>query len=313
MKTTDQYAKVRFYGKDKFLKRLEIEETPKLKKPSWLKFKVSVGNQGFLETKSEIKKHLLTTVCKEANCPNIHNCFSHKSATFMIMGDICTRRCPFCNVPFGKPFPLDQEEPERIASAVVSLNLKHVVLTSPDRDDLKDGGAEHFSSCIAAIREKSDARIEILAPDFRGKMEKALTILRKTPPDIFNHNIETVERLYKTVKPGGNYQYSLSLLKRWKELVTGSITKSGLMVGLGETDDEIQKVMDDLLDNGVEMLTIGQYIPPSKEHLPIKRYVEPEKFELWKELAIKKGFKNCASGPLVRSSYFAEKQFSFNI
>ena len=206
MITTDKYATVRFYGKDKFLKNLEIKEAPKLKKPSWLKFKVTVGNQGFLETKSEINKHLLNTVCKEANCPNINNCFSHKSAAFMIMGNICTRRCPFCNVPFGKPFPLDQNEPERIASAILSLNLKHVVLTSPDRDDLRDGGASHFSSCITAIREKSDARIEILVPDFRGTMERALTILVNTPPDIFNHNSETVERLYKAVKPGANYR-----------------------------------------------------------------------------------------------------------
>ena len=313
MTTTDQFSKIRFYGKDKFLKNFEDEKTTRLPKPSWLKFKISVGNQGFLETNSEIKKHLLTTVCKEANCPNIHNCFSHKSAAFMIMGDICTRRCPFCNVPFGKPFPLDPKEPERIASAVISLNLKHVVLTSPDRDDLKDGGASHFGLCISSIRKLSDARVEILVPDFRGKLEKALNILRENPPDIFNHNIETVERLYKTVKPGGNYQYSLSLLKQWKDFFPKGITKSGLMVGLGETDDEIQKVMDDLLDNGVEMLTIGQYIPPSSEHLSVKRYVEPEKFEFWKELALRKGFKNCASGPLVRSSYFAEKQFSFNI
>jgi lipoic acid synthetase len=248
-------------------------------------------------------------VCEEAACPNLGECFSHGTATFMIMGDLCTRRCPFCDVAHGKPQPLDAEEPYNLAHTIAAMALKYVVVTSVNRDDLRDGGAGHFAACIAAIREQSPQTIiEVLTPDFRGRMEVALDILRYQPCDVFNHNLETVPRLYLEARPGADYQTSLQLLQRHKQLLPNVPTKSGLMLGIGETEAEVVQVLKDLLEHGCSMLTLGQYLQPSKEHLAVKEYIYPDQFQRYAEIATELGFKQVASAPLVRSSYHADLQ-----
>jgi len=256
-----------------------------------------------------LRENRLHTVCEEASCPNIGECFSGGTATFMIMGDICTRRCPFCDVAHGRPDPLDTGEPENLARTINAMQLSYVVVTSVDRDDLRDGGAEHFVRCISAIREHSpDIRIEVLVPDFRGRMDRALDILNTAPPDVFNHNLETVPGLYKKVRPGSDYAWSLNLLKRFKALHPDVPTKSGLMLGVGETIAEVEQVMCDLRDHDCDMLTLGQYLQPSKHHLPLDRYVHPDEFDRLGKLGYKLGFTHVASGPMVRSSYHADQQ-----
>ena len=263
----------------------------------------------FQEIKRVLRENNLHTVCEEASCPNIGECFSGGTATFMILGDICTRRCPFCDVAHGKPLPPDSAEPENLARTIAQMQLKYVVITSVDRDDLKDGGAQHFVDCIQSVRRESpNIKIEILVPDFRGRLDIALHILKNAPPDVMNHNLETVPRLYKAARPGSDYQNSLNLLKTFKALYPNIPTKSGLMLGLGETDDEILAVMRDLRAHNVNMLTLGQYLQPSVHHLPVMRYVEPATFEILKQRADAMGFENAASGPMVRSSYHADLQ-----
>ncbi|PZP59574.1 MAG: lipoyl synthase [Delftia acidovorans] len=279
-----------------------------LKKPPWIRVKIPVGGT-FSEVKRILRSQKLHTVCEEASCPNIGECFGKGTATFMILGDLCTRRCPFCDVAHGRPQPPDPEEPRHLAETVAALQLKYVVITSVDRDDLRDGGAQHFADCIRAVRDRSPGtRIEILVPDFRGRLEAALEILTQCPPDVMNHNLETVPRLYKLARPGADYRHSLRLLKEFKARVPRVPTKSGLMVGLGETDEEILEVMRDLRAHGVEMLTIGQYLQPTTGHLPVTRYVEPERFEAFEKAAREMGFVHAACGPLVRSSYHADQQ-----
>ncbi|MCK9504046.1 MAG: lipoyl synthase [Porticoccaceae bacterium] len=279
-----------------------------LRKPDWLRVKISASPQ-VDRIKSILRKNKLATVCEEASCPNLSECFGGGTATFMIMGEICTRRCPFCDVGHGKPLPLDENEPSHLASAIAEMGLKYVVITSVDRDDLRDGGAAHFAHCIREARILSPAlQIEILVPDFRGRMEPALDILSETPPDVFNHNMETVPRLYREARPGANYAWSLKLMKEYGARNPEVPTKSGLMVGLGETKDEMFRVLDDLRNNDVNMLTIGQYLAPSKNHLPVARFVHPDEFAEYAEYAYSIGFKHTASGPLVRSSYHADKQ-----
>ena len=288
------------------IKVVPLEE--KLRKPEWIRAKLPTG-QRFFEIKEILRNQKLHTVCEEASCPNIGECFSHGTATFMIMGDICTRRCPFCDVGHGRPNPLDPNEPQHLAESVAAMRLKYVVITSVDRDDLRDGGAQHFADCIQAIRASSPAtRIEVLVPDFRGRLELALDILSATPPDVMNHNLETVPRLYKQARPGADYAWSLDLLRQFKARHPDVPTKSGLMVGLGETDEEILEVMRDLRAHGVDMLTIGQYLQPSGGHLPVLRYVHPDVFKMYEEEAERMGFKNAACGPMVRSSYWADQQ-----
>jgi lipoic acid synthetase len=263
----------------------------------------------FQEIKRVLRENNLHTVCEEASCPNIGECFSGGTATFMILGDICTRRCPFCDVAHGKPLPPDVNEPKNLARTIAQMQLKYVVITSVDRDDLKDGGAAHFVSCIQAVRAASPhIKIEILVPDFRGRLDVALAILNNAPPDVMNHNLETVPRLYKQARPGSDYQNSLNLLKKFSEMYPYVPTKSGLMVGLGETDNEIIEVMQDLRTHGVSMLTLGQYLQPSIHHLPVMRYVEPATFDELKQKADAMGFNNTVSGPMVRSSYHADAQ-----
>jgi lipoyl synthase len=291
--------------------RIPIKIVPAevLKKPDWIRVRAGSPTTRFYEIKQILREHKLHTVCEEASCPNIGECFGHGTATFMIMGDKCTRRCPFCDVGHGRPDPLDTEEPGNLAKTIAALKLKYVVITSVDRDDLRDGGAGHFVDCIRQVREQSPAtRIEILTPDFRGRMDRALDILKAAPPDVMNHNLETVPRLYKEARPGSDYQFSLSLLKRFKDAVPAVPTKSGLMVGLGETDDEILDVMRDLRTHGVDMLTIGQYLAPSGHHLPVRRYVHPDTFKMFESEAQKMGFSHAAVGAMVRSSYHAYKQ-----
>lgn len=279
-----------------------------LRKPDWIR--VRMGNSPEVDRiKSILRKNKLATVCEEANCPNLSECFSGGTATFMIMGEICTRRCPFCDVGHGKPNPLDPQEPEQMAQAIAEMSLKYVVITSVDRDDLRDGGAQHFADCIREARLRSPKlEVEILVPDFRGRMDIALDIMEAEAPDVFNHNLETVPRLYRQSRPGANYQWSLKLLQEFKQRRPDVLTKSGLMVGLGETKEEIFEVMQDMRDHDIDMLTIGQYLQPSKDHLPVERYVHPDEFEEYTELAHKLGFKRAACGPLVRSSYHADKQ-----
>jgi lipoic acid synthetase len=280
-----------------------------LKKPSWIRVKAGSPTTRFYEIKQILREHRLHTVCEEASCPNIGECFGHGTATFMIMGDKCTRRCPFCDVGHGRPDPLDAEEPANLAKTIAALKLKYVVITSVDRDDLRDGGAAHFVDCIRRVRELSPAtQIEILTPDFRGRMDRALEILKGAPPDVMNHNLETVPRLYKEARPGSDYQFSLTLLQRFKAEVPGVPTKSGLMVGLGETDDEILAVMRDMRAHGIDMLTIGQYLAPSGHHLPVRRYVHPDTFTMFEREAAAMGFSHAAVGALVRSSYHADRQ-----
>jgi lipoic acid synthetase len=263
----------------------------------------------FLEIKDILREHRLHTVCEEASCPNIGECFGKGTATFMIMGDKCTRRCPFCDVGHGRPDPLDPREPENLAKTIAALKLAYVVITSVDRDDLRDGGAQHFVDCIRAVREASPrTRIEVLVPDFRGRLDRALAILDAAPPDVMNHNLETVPRLYAQARPGSDYAHSLRLLKEFKSRRPDVPTKSGLMLGLGETDDEILQVMRDLRAHDVDMLTIGQYLQPTPGHLPVLRYVEPARFEQFEREAEAMGFVHAACGPLVRSSYHADRQ-----
>ena len=287
--------------------RIVAAET--LKKPDWIRVKAGSPTTRFYEIKQILREHRLHTVCEEASCPNIGECFGNGTATFMIMGDKCTRRCPFCDVGHGRPDPLDAEEPVNLAKTIAALKLKYVVITSVDRDDLRDGGAAHFVACIEKTRELSPAtRIEILTPDFRGRADRALEILKRALPDVMNHNLETTPRLYKEARPGSDYAYSLNLLKRFKEFAPGVPTKSGVMVGLGETDDEILQVMRDMRAHGIEMLTIGQYLAPSGHHQPVRRYVHPDTFRMFEREAAAMGFAHAAVGALVRSSYHADSQ-----
>ena len=280
-----------------------------LKKPDWIRVKAASPTTRFGEIKQILREHKLHTVCEEASCPNIGECFGKGTATFMIMGDICTRRCPFCDVVQGKPNPLDADEPLNLARTIAALKLKYVVITSVDRDDLRDGGAQHFVDCIRAVREHSPAtRIEILTPDFRGRLDRALGILVAAPPDVMNHNLESVPRLYKEARPGSDYHHSLKLLKDFKALHPEVPAKSGLMLGLGERDEEILDVMRDLRAHNVDMLTLGQYLAPSGHHLAVKRYVEPSVFKMFEAEAAKMGFSHAACGPMVRSSYHADVQ-----
>jgi len=287
---------------------IKIVPEPLLRKPSWIRAK-SPNSPRFFEIKQILREHKLHTVCEEASCPNIGECFSHGTATFMILGDVCTRRCPFCDVAHGKPQAPDVAEPENLAKTIAAMKLKYVVITSVDRDDLRDGGAQHFVDCIGAVRQHSpQTKIEVLVPDFRGRLEVALGIMGAAPPDVMNHNLETVPRLYKAARPGADYAHSLRLLKDFKAAHPSVPTKSGLMVGLGETDAEILEVMRDLRAHNVDMLTIGQYLQPSQHHLPLKRFVTPEEFKAFELAAIEMGFINAACGPMVRSSYHADLQ-----
>ncbi len=288
---------------------IKVEATEKpLRKPSWIRAKSPAG-PAVQRLKKVLRANQLHTVCEEASCPNLGECFAHGTATFLIMGDICTRRCPFCDVAHGRPDPLDENEPRQLALTVKMMGLSHVVITSVDRDDLRDGGASHFVACIQSVRASNPkTRIEILVPDFRGRMERALQILRQAPPDVFNHNLETVPRLYRKVRPGSDYQWSLDLLERFKHAHAEIPCKSGLMLGLGETIAEVEQVMQDMRAHGVEMLTLGQYLQPSKHHLPLDRFVHPDEFERLRESADRLGFSHVASGPMVRSSYHADRQ-----
>ncbi|WP_047552281.1 lipoyl synthase [Methylotenera sp. G11] len=287
---------------------IKIIPQPAQRKPEWIRMKAP-DSARYQEIKRVLRDNNLHTVCEEASCPNIGECFSGGTATFMILGDICTRRCPFCDVAHGKPLPPDANEPENLARTIAQMRLKYVVITSVDRDDLLDGGAQHFVDCIRAVRAQSpEIKIEILVPDFRGRLDVAMKILSEAPPDVMNHNLETIPRLYKQARPGSDYQNSLTLLKKFSELYPHIPTKSGLMLGLGETDEEILEVMRDLRAHNVSMLTLGQYLQPSVHHLPVMRYVEPKIFEDLRQKADAMGFNNTASGPMVRSSYHADLQ-----
>ena len=293
------------------LSRIPIKVMPGevLKKPDWIRVKAGSPTTRFYEIKDILRKNKLVTVCEEASCPNIGECFGKGTATFMIMGDKCTRRCPFCDVGHGRPDPLDVNEPGNLARTIADLKLSYVVITSVDRDDLRDGGAGHFVDCIRETRALSPhTQIEVLVPDFRGRDDRALEILKAAPPNVMNHNLETVPRLYKEVRPGSDYQFSLQLLKKFKALFPHVPTKSGLMVGLGETDEEILQVMQDMRDHNIEMLTLGQYLAPSTSHLNVKRYVHPDTFKMFEEKAYEMGFKHAAVGAMVRSSYHADQQ-----
>ena len=293
--------------------RIPIKVVPAevLKKPDWIRVKAAAPGSRFHEIKAVLRSQKLVTVCEEASCPNIGECFGKGTATFMIMGDKCTRRCPFCDVGHGRPDPLDADEPDKLARTIAALGLKYVVITSVDRDDLRDGGAAHFVACIARTRNLSpQTQIEVLVPDFRGRDERALDILCAAPPDVMNHNLETVPRLYKEARPGSDYAFSLQLLQKFKARQPHIPTKSGLMLGLGETDEEILAVMQDLRAHGVSMLTIGQYLAPSSHHLPVRRYVHPDTFKMFEQQAQAMGFDHAAVGPLVRSSYHADLQAS---
>ena len=291
------------------IKIVAAEAHEVLRKPEWIRVKAGSPSTRFYEIKQILREHKLHTVCEEASCPNIGECFGKGTATFMIMGDKCTRRCPFCDVGHGRPDPLDADEPLNLAKTIAALKLNYVVITSVDRDDLRDGGAAHFVECIRKTRELSPAtQIEILVPDFRGRMDRALDILKAAPPDVMNHNLETTARLYKEARPGSDYQFSLTLLKRFKADVPGVPTKSGVMVGLGETDDEILQVMRDMRAHDIDMLTIGQYLAPSGHHLPVRRYVHPDTFRMFEREAAAMGFGHAAVGAMVRSSYHADQQ-----
>jgi lipoic acid synthetase len=280
----------------------------RLRKPSWIRAK-SPFHPNVKKLKSVLREQKLYTVCEEAACPNLGECFGKGTATFMIMGDICTRRCPFCDVGHGRPDPLDENEPANLADTIKAMGLRYVVITSVDRDDLRDGGASHFVACIERVREQNpDIEIEILVPDFRGRMDIALEVMHNTPPDVFNHNLETVPRLYKQCRPGSDYQWSLDLLKQFKQAQPNVPTKSGLMLGLGEEIDEVIEVMRDMRAHDVDMLTLGQYLQPSKHHLPVERFVTPEEFDELYRIGVEMGFRHIASGPMVRSSYHADLQ-----
>ena len=290
--------------------RIPIKVVPaeRLRKPEWIRVRAP-SSPRFHEIKQILREHRLHTVCEEASCPNIGECFGKGTATFMIMGDICTRRCPFCDVGHGRPLPLDADEPMNLARTIAALKLRYVVITSVDRDDLRDGGAQHFVDCIGAVREVSPAtQIEVLVPDFRGRLDRALDILAAAPPDVMNHNLETVPRLYRAARPGSDYAHSLRLLQAFKARHADVPTKSGLMVGLGETDDEIVQTMRDMRAHAIDMLTIGQYLQPSTAHLPVLRYVHPDTFAHFEREAYAMGFRHAAVGALVRSSYHADRQ-----
>ena len=288
---------------------IKVQAGEVLKKPDGIRVKAASPSSRFYEIKDVLRANKLVTVCEEASCPNIGECFGKGTATFMIMGDKCTRRCPFCDVGHGRPDPLDVNEPENLAKTIAALKLSYVVITSVDRDDLRDGGAGHFVECIRRTRELSpQTQIEVLVPDFRGRDDRALGILQAAPPDVMNHNLETAPRLYKEARPGSDYQFSLNLLKKFKALFPLVPTKSGLMVGLGETDEEILQVMQDMRAHDIEMLTIGQYLAPSTSHLPVRRYVHPDTFKMFEEKAYEMGFSHAAVGAMVRSSYHADQQ-----
>ena len=288
---------------------VKVQAGEVLKKPDWIRVKAGSPSTRFYEIKDILRANKLVTVCEEASCPNIGECFGKGTATFMIMGDKCTRRCPFCDVGHGRPDPLDANEPENLAKTIAALKLNYVVITSVDRDDLRDGGSQHFVDCIRRTRELSPhTQIEILVPDFRGRDDRALEILKAAPPDVMNHNMETVPRLYKEARPGSDYAFSLNLLKKFKQLFPNVPTKSGLMVGLGETDEEILAVMQDMREHQIDMLTIGQYLAPSSSHIPVRRYVHPDTFKMFEEKAYAMGFKHAAVGAMVRSSYHADQQ-----
>ena len=288
---------------------IKIVPAERLKKPEWIRVKTAPAGSRFYDIKRILREHNLYTVCEEASCPNIGECFGKGTATFMIMGDKCTRRCPFCDVGHGRPDPLDVDEPLNLAKTIAALKLNYVVITSVDRDDLRDGGADHFVQCIQEVRRLSpDTRIEVLVPDFRGRLDRALGIFDLAPPDVMNHNLETVPRLYKQARPGSDYAHSLKLLQDFKQRCPGVPTKSGLMVGLGETDEEILQVMRDMRAHDVDMLTIGQYLQPSSHHLPVLRYVHPDTFAMFEREAYAMGFSHAAVGAMVRSSYHADEQ-----
>ncbi len=287
---------------------IKVEPRPRLRLPPWIRAQAHASPR-VVRLKALLRKAGLHTVCEEASCPNLGECFHHGTATFMILGDLCTRRCPFCDVGHGRPLPPDPQEPEHLAETVAAMGLRYVVITSVDRDDLRDGGAVHFAACIRAVRSRAPGtRIEILTPDFRGRLDTALDILAATPPDVLNHNLETVPRLYRACRPGADYHHSLALLAAFKRRLPAMPTKSGIMLGLGETDDEVLEVMRDLRAHAVDMLTIGQYLQPSRHHLPVARYVPPEQFAQFERLGLEMGFRSVASGPLVRSSYHADRQ-----
>ena len=297
-------------GKQK-TERIPVKIIPRdspLRKPEWLRVR-SPNSPEVKKLKNILREHKLYTVCEEASCPNLGECFNHGTATFMIMGDICTRRCPFCDVSHGKPQALDESEPLHLAQTIAAMHLRFVVITSVDRDDLRDGGASHFANCIREVRSHCpQTQIEILVPDFRGRLEAAMTNLTGTPPDVFNHNLETVPRLYKQCRPGADYAWSLNLLKTFKQQHPDVPTKSGLMLGLGEMEDEVIQVMRDLREHHCDRLTLGQYLQPGPHHLPVERYVHPDEFARLKQIADELGFSHVASGPLVRSSYHADLQ-----
>jgi len=288
---------------------VKVQAGEVLKKPDWIRVKAGSPSTRFYEIKDILRANKLVTVCEEASCPNIGECFGKGTATFMIMGDKCTRRCPFCDVGHGRPDPLDVNEPENLAKTIAALKLNYVVITSVDRDDLRDGGSQHFVDCIRRTRELSpNTQIEILVPDFRGRDDRALEILKAAPPNVMNHNMETVPRLYKEARPGSDYAFSLNLLKKFKQLFPSVPTKSGLMVGLGETDEEILAVMQDMRDHLIDRITIGQYLAPSSSHLPVRRYVHPDTFKMFEAKAYEMGFQHAAVGAMVRSSYHADQQ-----
>jgi len=285
-----------------------VPSTTVKRKPTWIRAKAPTTPE-VKRLKKVLREQKLNTVCEEAACPNLGECFTKGTATFMIMGDICTRRCPFCDVGHGRPEPLNADEPTSLAETIKAMALKYVVITSVDRDDLRDGGAEHFVNCITAVREQNPViKIEILTPDFRGRMDLALDIITQAPPDVFNHNLETVPRLYKQARPGSDYQWSLDLIKRFKEMHSDVPTKSGLMLGLGEEMEEVKTVMQDLRDHECDMLTLGQYLQPSLDHLAVERFVTPDEFKQLEIVGYEMGFSHVASGPMVRSSYFADEQ-----
>jgi lipoic acid synthetase len=292
--------------------RIPIKVVPAgevLRKPDWIRVRAAAPGSRFHDIKRILREHNLHTVCEEASCPNIGECFGKGTATFMIMGDKCTRRCPFCDVGHGRPDPLDTNEPANLAKTIAALRLSYVVITSVDRDDLRDGGAQHFVDCIREVRAQSpDTRIEVLVPDFRGRLDRSLAILEAAPPDVMNHNLETVPRLYKEARPGSDYGHSLKLLAEFKQRVPGVPTKSGIMVGLGETDDEIVQTMRDMRAHDIDMITIGQYLAPTNHHLPVRRYVHPDVFASFEKQAYELGFTHAAVGALVRSSYHADQQ-----
>lgn len=298
-------------GGDKIARSpVQFADAPVLRKPSWIRVRIP-SDGSVAKLKAKLRENRLVTVCEEASCPNIHECFGHGTATFMILGEVCTRRCSFCDVAHGRPKPPDPSEPLSLANTVADMGLKYVVVTSVDRDDLRDGGAQHFVDCITAIREHSPAtRIEILTPDFRGKgrMDRALEILAVNPPDVFNHNIETVPELYTNVRPGADYQWSLTLLQRFKQQHPHLPTKSGIMLGLGETMEQVQGTLRDLRAHDVDMVTIGQYLQPTPHHHPVLRYWTPDEFKALEDYGMGLGFSHVASGPLVRSSYLADQQ-----